>query len=200
MSLETPQWIVLAHLIRPQGRKGELLAELLTDFPDRLAGREGLLLVRPSSGAEASQAKNAQVISCWLPVGKNRGRIVLKLEGVDTISQAEALMGLDLITADDLRIPPEDDSLYVSDLIGCTVFDGSVEVGAIVDVQFPSALDGVRISDAAALLEIESPEGETLVPFVKAFIQAVDLPGRRIVMNLPPGLTAINRPDSKELL
>jgi len=50
MDSEISSWIVLAHLIRPQGRKGELLAELLTDFPDRFVGREDLFLAPPGFG------------------------------------------------------------------------------------------------------------------------------------------------------
>jgi 16S rRNA processing protein RimM len=195
MRPESSRWIVLAHLIRPQGRKGELLAELYTDFPDRLAGRDGLHLARPGFDGDTEQARCIQIISSWLPVGKNKGRIVLKLDGVDTISDAETLMGFDLITADDLRLPLEGESVYISDLIGCTLYDGDIEVGTIEDIQFPSSLDGVRIPDAAALLEIRSEAGEALIPFVKDFLQTMDLPGRRIVMSLPPGLVAINRPD-----
>jgi 16S rRNA processing protein RimM len=195
MRPETSRWIVLAHLIRPQGRKGELLAELFTDFPDRLVGREGLLLARPGFDADAEQSRIARVTSSWLPVGKNKGRIVLKLEGVNTISEAEALMGFDLITADDLRLPLDGESVYISDLIGCILYDGAIEVGTIEDIQFPSSLDGARIPDAAALLEIKSEAGEVLIPFVKDFLQTMDLPGKRIVMNLPPGLVTVNLPD-----
>lgn len=193
MPSESTKWVVLAHLLRPQGRKGELLAELLTDFPDQLAGREGLLLARPEFDGDASEAKSIQVVSSWLPVGKNRGRVVLKLDGVDTISAAEALAGLDLLVGDDQRLPLDEGSFYVSDLIGCTLFDGEVQVGTIVDVQFPSSSDGVPLPDAAALLEVESGEDEALIPFVKAFTKTIDLPGKRLVMNLPPGLIEVNR-------
>ena len=74
-------WVVLAHLLRPQGRKGELLAELLTDFPERLAGRKGLYLAPPNA-SDSLEPRPAEVLSTWLPVGRNRGRVVLQLAGI----------------------------------------------------------------------------------------------------------------------
>lgn len=183
---------MLAHLVRSQGRKGELLAELYTDFPERLVGREDLYLVPAGFSGEFATARRVEVTSSWLPVGKNKGRIVLGFSGIESISAADELAGLDLVVPEDHRTPLEDDSIYVSDLIGCTVFDRGVEVGPITDVQFPAAPDGSRLSDAIPLLVVQAEE-ETLVPFAKAFIKTIDLKGRRITMELPAGLVEINR-------
>lgn len=187
--------MVLARLVRPQGRKGELLAELLTDFPERLVGREGLLLVPRSPTVDASTATQVEITSFWLPVGKNKGRVVLHFAGVDTISQAEEIAGFDLIVPDRNRIPLEKDSVYISDLIGCNLFDGEDTIGQVTDVQFPSTVDGTRLTEAAPVLAVLREDGsEVLVPFVQAFIKNLDLPGRRLVMTLPAGLIDINRP------
>lgn len=194
MQPESSPQIVLARLLRPQGRKGELLAELLTDFPDRLVGRQGLLLVPRSPTANASLARNVEITSSWLPVGKNRGRVVLHFSGVDTISQAEEIAGFDLVVPDSNRLPLEDGSVYISDLIGCNLFDGAEPVGQVTDVQFRSMVDGAPHPDATPLLEVLSEEGsEILVPFVQAFVKNLDLPGRRLEMSLPAGLIDINR-------
>jgi 16S rRNA processing protein RimM len=194
MQSESSPQLVLARLLRPQGRKGELLAELLTDFPDRLVGRQGLLLVPRSSTANASPARHVEITSSWLPVGKNRGRVVLHFSGVDTISQAEEIAGFDLVVPDSNRVPLEDDSVYISDLIGCNLFDGADAIGQVTDVQFPSTVDGARLKDAAPILEVLSEDGsEILVPFVQAFVKNLDLPGRRLEMSLPPGLIDVNR-------
>jgi 16S rRNA processing protein RimM len=194
MQPESSPQIVLARLLRPQGRKGELLAELLTDFPDRLVGRQGLLLVPRSPTANASLARNVEITSSWLPVGKNRGRVVLHFSGVDTISQAEEIAGFDLVVPDSNRLPLEDGSVYISDLIGCNLFDGAEPVGQVTDVQFPSMVDGAPHPDATPLLEVLSEDGsEILVPFVQAFVKNLDLPGRRLEMSLPAGLIDINR-------
>ena len=48
----TSQWIVLAQILRPQGRKGEVLADLFTDFPERFDEHPGVWLA-PSGFAVA---------------------------------------------------------------------------------------------------------------------------------------------------
>ena len=69
-------------------------------------------------------------------------------------------------------MPLDDDSVYISELIGCTVYDGSTAVGVIADVQFPATADGTRrLDEAAPLLEVTSADGEEiLIPFAKAFV------------------------------
>jgi 16S rRNA processing protein RimM len=195
MTANASSWIALAHLLRPQGRKGELLAELLTDFPERFEERKQVFLAAPGFDGEAAQARAAEVVAFWLPVGKNEGRIVLQFAGVDSITQAEALGGLEVLVPDEERAPLDDDAVYISELVGCTVFDGAVAVGVIADVQFPATADGSRrLEDAAPLLEVTSPDGnEILIPFAKAFIVGVDTKGKRVDMALPEGLLEVNQ-------
>jgi 16S rRNA processing protein RimM len=195
MQENSTPWVVLAHLLRPQGRRGELLAELLTDFPERLPGRRGLFLIVPGA-SPAQEPRPVEVLSAWLPVGRNRGRVVLQLAGIEDISAAEALAGLEVAVREEDRLPLEDDSAYVSDLVGCNVLDRSVPIGVVTGVQFPTAADGSPLSEAAALLVVAAPDGsEVLIPFVKAFLQKIDLPGRKLLMTLPAGLVDVNRRD-----
>lgn len=194
MQENSSPWVVLAHLLRPQGRKGELLAELLTDFPEHLAGRKGLFLLSPGA-SETAEPRPVEILSSWLPVGRNRGRVVLQIAGIEDISSAETLSGLDLVVREEDRMPLEEGSAYVSDMVGCSLLDNSVPIGVVTDVQFPTAPDGTRLTEGAPLLVVDGAEqGEILVPFVKAFLQQVDIPGRKIVMNLPAGLVDVNRP------
>lgn len=195
MTQSAPAWIVLAHLLRPQGRKGELLAELFTDFPERFEEQKRVFLAAPGFEGEAAEARPAEVVAFWLPVGKNEGRVVLQFSGVDSISDAEAIAGKDVLVPREERLPLDDESIYISELIGCTVYDGSLPVGVVEDVQFAMTADGARrIDDAAPLLEVRSPEGdEILIPFAKAFLVAVDTAAKRIDMTLPEGLVEVNR-------
>jgi 16S rRNA processing protein RimM len=192
----SPLWIVLANLLRPQGRKGEVLAELLTDFPERFDERRQVFLAVPGFAGESAAARSAEVVGFWLPVGKNVGRIVLHFAGVDTISDAEALAGMDVIVPGEERVALDEESNYISELIGCTVYDGTIQVGVVTDVQFPTTPDGGRrLEEAAPLLAVTSVDGdEVLVPFAKAFLVAVDVEARRIDMHLPEGLVEVNRP------
>ena len=188
-------WIALAHLLRPQGRKGELLAELFTDFPERFEERKQVFLAPPGFEGEAAQARAADVVAFWLPVGKNEGRVVLQFAGIESITDAEKLAGLEVIVADEERMPLDDDSTYVSELIGCTVYDNSMAVGVIADVHFPATADGTRrLDEAAPLLEVTSAEGEEiLIPFAKAFVVSIDTKAKRVDMALPKGLVDVNR-------
>ena len=195
MTANASSWIALAHLLRPQGRKGELLAELFTDFPERFEERKQVFLAAPGFDGEAEQARAAEVVAFWLPVGKNEGRIVLQFAGIDSISEAEVLAGLEVLVPDDERVPLDDDAVYISELVGCTVFDRGMTVGVIADVQFPATADGARrLEEAAPLLEVSSPDGnEILIPFAKAFVVAVDTKAKRVEMTLPEGLVEVNR-------
>ena len=191
---DSTKWIVLAEVLRPQGRKGEVLAELLSDFPERFRGRHVFLAKAGFNGPRA-EAREAEVTEYWLPVGKNQGRIVLKLAGVDSITDAEGIAGLEVLAPLEERPELEDEANYISDLIGCTVFDRGVSVGVIADVQFATTPDGLRrLEESAPMLVVTSPEGdELLVPFAKDFVVSVDVQQMRVEMALPVGLLDVNR-------
>jgi 16S rRNA processing protein RimM len=195
MTQTTHAWIVLAHLLRPQGRKGEVLAELFTDFPERFETQKRVFLAAPGFNGEPAEARQAEIVAFWLPLGKNEGRVVLQFAGIGTISDAETLAGQDVVVPHEERLPLNDESVYISELIGCTVYNGTAPVGVVDDVQFAITADGGRrLDDAAPLLAVTSVEGdEVLVPFAKAFLVAVDTEAKRIDMKLPDGLIEVNR-------
>ena len=191
-SAELSQWIAVGRLLRPQGRRGELLVEPLTDLSGTFeTGRRVRL-----AGAVKEPASDSVIEDCWRPTGRNAGRIVVKLEGIDSISDAERVAGRELlIQAKDL--PALDtDTWFVADLVGCTLFDGDRAVGAISGVQYAVGADGrTRLDDTAPLLQIEPSSAESgepvLVPFVKAWLESVDLAGKAVRMHLPEGLLTL---------
>ncbi|HEY4381067.1 MAG TPA: ribosome maturation factor RimM [Acidobacteriaceae bacterium] len=197
------QWIVLAQILRPQGRKGELLADLFTDFPERFTQHHQVWLA-PQGFAEgqnpSASAEPAEVLAHWLPVGRNAGRIVLHFAGIDSIEQAEKLAGKEVLVPLAERMPLDPGAAYISDLVGCTVYDSDILLGVIDSVEFPTTPDGSRrLDDAAPLLGIASPEGhEILVPFVAAYLLELNVAAKTIRMALPEGLAAINRPAAQE--
>jgi len=192
-------WITLAHLLRPQGRRGEILAELLTDFPERFDDRHRVFLAKSGFDGSAADARAISVASHWLPVGRNQGRIVLGFEGIDSIEKAEALGGLDVLIPASERVELQDDSEYISDLIGCIVYDRADAVGTVTDVEFPTTPDGARRLPAAApLLSVRTGSGdEVLIPYVQAFLIAVAPERKRIDMQLPEGLIDVNRSEPR---
>ncbi len=126
---ETPsQWVWLARIRRTQGRKGEVFAEILTDFPEKFEERKRLWLI-----AANDASREVELIAHWL----HKGGIVLHFAGVDSISAAELLAGMIVAIPSAERAALEDDETYISDLIGCVLVDlgaAPVEVGTIDDV------------------------------------------------------------------
>jgi 16S rRNA processing protein RimM len=199
MTTENPaqQWVWLARIRRPQGRKGEVFADILTDFPEKFAERKHLWLVaEPGTPLAKSRPVPLEVelVNHWL----HKGGIVLHFAQSDSISSAEALAGLHVAIPWEQRAALGEDEVYVGDLIGCSVIDvagqdetgqhqtnaAAVEVGVIEDVD--------RASGPAPMLVIRGAKGEILIPFAKSYLKKIDLEARRVEMALPEGLVDLN--------
>jgi len=188
------QWVAIAILLRPQGRRGEVLADPLTDLPEIFAPGRSVWTAPPTADVPSEDASPRTLEEHFFPTGRNAGRIVLKLSGCDSISAAEQLAHHQLfVPASDLPTL-EDGTFLVGDLIGCTLYNGKALAGTISAVEFATTPDGhTRLEDAAPLLAVDlinaAPEtGPTLVPFVQDWIVSIDFAAKRIVMNLPEGL------------
>ena len=176
-------------MLGPQGRRGEVLAELYTDFPERFAERRRLWGL-----ANDGSRRELKLEEHWF----HKGAVVLKFEGVENISEAETLAGIEVQMPSADRAVLEAGTIYVSDLVGCEVWiaaAGGIErLGVVTDVQFGAG--------EAPLLEVkrqsERREQEYLLPYVGAFLKSVDVPGRRIEMALPEGLLELAAPLSPE--
>jgi len=180
-----PQFTILARLVRPQGRQGEILADLLTDFPERFAERKRLFLV--SSETSKSPARELSLERHWL----HKGRVVLKFATVDSINDAETLRGLLVAIPRSEREPLKDDSVYVGDLLDCEVVDikaDPVIIGRVMNVD----------REAGLLYVQRAPGKEVLIPFAKAYLAGIDVARRRIEMRLPEGLFDIDAPITDE--
>ena len=178
-------WAILARLVRPQGRHGEILADLLTDFPERFADRRRLYLL--ASETSSAPTREVALDRHW----QHKGRVVLKFTGVDSINDAELLRGLLVAIPASERVPLTDDSVYVSDLIGCEVVDLASAMAAIGKVR--------DVDREAGLLVVQPSRGEeVLIPFAKAYLVRIDTTANRIEMRLPAGLLDINAPLTDE--
>lgn len=186
----TDAWVWLARIRRAQGRKGEVLAEVLTDFPEKFAERKRVwLLPGEGAGASAAQAREVELLSHWMHKAGQTGDAVLHFAGVSSISDAELLRGLIVAIPRAERASLGEDEVYVGDLMGCRLVDVSCDpervVGEIEDVD--------RDSGLVALLVVTAPGGgEILVPFAKAYLRRIDLDAKRVEMVLPEGLVELN--------
>jgi 16S rRNA processing protein RimM len=173
-----PAWdelVVVARVARSHGRRGEVILNLETDFPEQRFAPGNRVMVR--RGAEAAALV---VRSVWFM----KARPVVGFEGFESIDDAETLAGQELrIPADELADLPEG-MFYHHDLIGCRVETvGGDAVGQVV------AVEG---SGEASRLVVETPRGEELIPLASEMVPLVDTRARRIVITAPEGLLGLN--------
>lgn len=185
---EAQNWIWLARIRRTQGRKGEVFADILTDFPEKFAERVELLLVR-EEGSEPPRP--VQLKHHWL----HKGGMVLHFSGVDSISAAEELAGLIVALPRAQRVPLGLDEAYIGDLIGCTLVDIAHRISGQSEPQTVGVIENVdRTVGPIALLVVRQGSEEVLVPFAKSYLRHLDLDAKRVVMELPDGLVELNKP------
>ena len=169
--------VLIGRVGRPFGRRGEVFVEPLNGDPARFHEMESAVVVPPGRPARRMALRSARI---------HKGRPVARFARMRTIDDAESLRGSDVrVSASELpELPP--DRFYCDDLIGCRAEtpDGAPlgEVTDVVDTAGPG------------LLVLSNPDGgEDLVPFVAALCVTVDLPRRRLVLDLPEGLVGLNR-------
>lgn len=190
------EFVTLARVIKTQGRHGEVAVEVHSDIPDRLhAGLRVFALPSGStsggSSSTGSSFKNEarrelKIADAW----PHKDWLVLKFAGVDSITEAEALVGSELQVPLSERAKLEPGVAFVSDLVGCALFDGGREIGIVSDVRFGAG--------EAPLLIVGVGNQELEVPYAQEFLVRVDLEHKRIEMNLPEGLLEVNAPLTEE--
>ncbi len=168
-------------MLGPQGRRGEVLAELHTDFPERFEERRQLSGLAPDGSR-----RELQLEEHWF----HKGGVVLKFAGVESISDAERLARLELQVPREERTQLEPGAAYVSEVVGCEVWlTGAGEpqlLGTVAEVQFGAG--------EAPLLVVRRGEQEFLVPYAEAFVRTANFAARRIEMELPEGLLDLEAP------
>jgi 16S rRNA processing protein RimM len=180
-------FITLAQVVKTQGRHGEVAAEIHSDIPDRFAaGMKLFALPKPEKVAEKPARRELEVEDVW----PHKGLVVLKFRGVDSMNDAELLIGAELQVPGAERAGLDVGWNYVSDLIGCVVVDHGHEIGRIEDVQFGAG--------EAPLLIVASAGKRFDVPFAQAYLEGVDIAQRQVCMNLPEGMLEINAPVTAE--
>jgi 16S rRNA processing protein RimM len=178
------EFITLARVVKTQGRRGEVAAEIYSDIPERFAaGMKLHALPRDSDG----DRRELEVEELW----PHKGLLALKFAGVDSISDAETLIGCELQVPRSQRSELQPGWNYVSDMIGCAVLDHGREIGRVEDVQFGAGEAPLLIVRDAAAKLVE-------VPFAEAFLESVDIVRRQIRMKLPEGLLEVNAPLTAE--
>jgi 16S rRNA processing protein RimM len=179
--------VTVARIVRPHGVRGEVAAEILTDFPARLVQLSSVILRDSLIHTPPNGDRRVTVRSCRLTTGRG-GQAIFHFEGCRSMEEARKLVGLEIQIplADRLALPAG--SYYITDLIGCKVCntDGAA-VGRIRNVDCVGAsVPGTPI------LVVEAASGELLIPLAQDICVNVDIAARRVTVDLPEGLSDLN--------
>lgn len=184
------EWVTIAVLGKPRGIRGEMFAIPQTSHFERFVpGREFMLWFSAGSG-KAPVQKRLEV--AW----NHNEKLILKLEGVDSIEEAEQFRGAELCLRADEREPLPEGEYYYDELIGFAIVDLATgnELGTVV---------GFTEGIGPGVLDVESPSESAKggieswqVPFANEICVDVDLEAKQIRVRLPQGLREINLPEA----
>jgi 16S rRNA processing protein RimM len=152
-----------------------------SDVPDRF--REGMQL---SALAKDDSRRGLKIEELW----PHKGLLVLKFAGIDSISDAETLIGSELQVPRDERAALEPGWNYISDLIGCTVLDGDREIGIVRHLTFGAG--------EAPLLIVQAGTKQHEIPYAEAYVKSLDLKQKQLRMELPDGMLELDAPLTPE--
>ncbi|HYP53770.1 MAG TPA: ribosome maturation factor RimM [Pyrinomonadaceae bacterium] len=165
--------VAVALVVKTRGVRGEVVAELLTDFPERFKGLARLIAVAPGGARRTLSLENH-----WL----HAGRVVLKFAGYDSPEAARALVGYELTVPETEAVALEEGEYFEWQLVGCRVETvGGTEVGRVAEV--------LRTGGEAVVLVIKDDAGrEHLVPLAESICVEVNVSDRLIRVDPPEGL------------
>ena len=163
--------VTIAKIVRTRGLRGEVVAEILTDFPERFDLLDEVSIIKPNG-----ESLTANLEKSWF----QNDRVILKFKGFDTIEQGETLRDCEVCISEDEAIELEEDEFYDWELQDCEV----------------KTLDGTKIGQVKELLrtggtEVLIVQGETkdyLIPFASAICVEIDIENKLIQIDPPEGL------------
>ncbi|MBI2957025.1 MAG: 16S rRNA processing protein RimM [Acidobacteria bacterium] len=173
-----PARLTVARIVKPQGRHGEVAAQILTDFPERLLARREVWLW--DGGGEARRAAVERV---W----PHKNYVVFQFAGCATRSEAEALVGLEVQIPREEAAPLGEATFYEYELVGAEVVEqaSGARLGRVRELV---------ATGATPLLAVDTPEGkELLIPLAEEFCRRIAPEEKRIEVALPDELKELNR-------
>jgi len=146
----------------------------LTDDPERFQQLERVYLNGQPYGLE----------SVWY----HKGQPIFKFSGVNSMTDAERLVGIDVCIPAEERLKLEEGEFFYTDLVGCEIHDETSGKRAGV-------VTGWQETGGPVLLEVDRGDGSEvlLIPFASALLKKIDVVAREIRAELPPGLLDLNR-------
>ena len=171
MDANSSELVIIARAVRPRGLKGEIVAELLTDFPERFEDVEELVLVSPRGERTTKRLEDY-----WF----QNDRVVLKLADYNNVDAAKDLVGFEFAVPESERVPLPADHYYDWELEGCTVKVGAESIGTVKSV--------LKTGGTEILVVADENDKERLIPFADSIVVEVDAEQKTIVVDPPEGL------------
>jgi 16S rRNA processing protein RimM len=163
--------VIIARAVKPRGLKGEIVAELLTDFPERFEDVDELVLVSPDGERSTKRLEDY-----WF----QNDRVVLKFSGYDDVEAAKELVGVEFAVPESERVPLPADHYYDWELEGCTVKVGDDSIGQVKSV--------LKTGGVEILVVTGNSGKELLIPLADSIVVEVDPARKTIVVDPPEGL------------
>ncbi len=163
--------IAIAKIVRTRGLRGEVVADVLTDFPERFEGLADVTAVFANG-----ERRELKIEKFWF----QKGRIVLKFSGHDSVESAETLRYVEICVDETEAVELEEDEFFDWELEGC-------EVETVVGEKLGTVRELLRTGGTEVLI-IENDGKERMVPFAESICIEVDIEKKRIVVDPPEGL------------
>lgn len=182
--------LLLGHLAKVQGLKGEFLLHAVMDAPEKLEGAAGLVLAPPDLDLESRSPESLP--SGARPVAVrafrwHQDRPCVALEGIPDRTAAEGFKGWALWMPEAAAALEEGES-FRHQWVGCDVYVGGELLGEVLRMDpSPMGYDMVSVKDRRP-----GRTGARQVPYIKAW-WTLDLPARRMDLDPPPGLLDLDR-------
>ncbi len=163
--------VAIANIVRTRGLKGEVVADVLTDFPDRFDSLDLVTAVR-----ESGDRFELKIERFWF----QNGRVILKFAGFDTVESGETLRNVEICVAESEAVELDKDEFFDWELTGCNVetIDGA-EIGEVTELMRTGGTE---------LLVVKGEVKEYLIPFATAICVEVDIENKLIKVDPPDGL------------
>lgn len=163
--------VAIAKVARPRGLKGEVFADVLTDFPERFDGLESVTAVLPNGQRRDLKIEDFRF---------QNGRVVLKFAGYDSIESGESLRGSKICVAESAAVELEEGEYFDWQLIGCSVETiGGNSVGIVSELQRTGGTENLMVIGKGR---------DHLIPFAESICVDVDIENKLIRIDPPDGL------------
>lgn len=176
MAQSHPPFLVVGHLNKAHGRKGEIFVWPLTDYPESHFAAGQVHLPADEAAEKPSASRPPLTIEAVRPY--RRGFLV-KFAGVEDRTAADGLRGLYVLRPFDTIDELDEGEIFYHELLGASVETSEGAVLGEVGEVFP-----LRPAD---LLQVVGPDGEVMIPFTSEFVVDFNREQRRILVDLPEG-------------